>query len=293
MISLTGKARSKWIICAFALLAWTVSSMAQEIAIKNGQRLAFLGDSITQQGTEPSGYARLVINGLAANGIQVEPVFAGISGNKSNDMLARLDRDVISKNPDLMTLSCGVNDVWHGDNGIPLDQYKINIAAIVDKAQKANIKVVILTATMIGEDQSNANNQKLVPYNEFLRSLAKERNLPLADLNAEMQSAVKQAALKWPKPSYGIYLTTDGVHMHVPGNIMMAEGVLRALGLNAEQMAKANASWLDVSCNVSSWTSISIGQYNKLREMAAEHNLSINDYLKSEFTKFIAEELKK
>ena len=88
-----------------------------------------------------------------------------------------------------MTLSCGVNDVWHGVKGIPLDQYKQNITKIVDQCQAAGVKVMILTSTMIGEDQANANNQKLSAYNDFLRSLAKEKNCLLADLNAEMQAA--------------------------------------------------------------------------------------------------------
>ena len=57
---------------------------------------------------------KLVIAGLAANGVEVEAAPAGIGGHKSNDMLARLERDVLSKKPQWMTLSCGVNDVWHG-----------------------------------------------------------------------------------------------------------------------------------------------------------------------------------
>ena len=51
-----------------------------------------------------------------------------------------------------MTLSCGVNDVWHGERGVPLSAYKKNITEIVEKAQAAGIKVMILTATMIGEE---------------------------------------------------------------------------------------------------------------------------------------------
>ena len=47
------------------------------------------------------------------------------------DLEARLDRDVISKKPDWMTLSCGVNDVWHGKRGVNLEDYKKNIASII------------------------------------------------------------------------------------------------------------------------------------------------------------------
>ena len=81
--------------------------------------IAFLGDSITQQGAGSLGYVTLVLKGLEANGIQVKGIKAGISGHKSNNMLARLERDVLRHKPTIMTLSCGVNDVWHGKNGVP------------------------------------------------------------------------------------------------------------------------------------------------------------------------------
>lgn len=213
---------------------------AQDLPIKDGQKIAFMGDSITQGGSHgPKGYVNMVVSGLEANGIKAVCIPAGISGHKSNDMLARLDRDVVSKKPDWMTLSCGVNDVWHGARGVPLDKYKENITKIVDTCQSAGIKVMILTSTMIGEDQPNANNQKLVAYNDFLKELAKEKKCLLADLNADMQAAI---AKKDPAKK-GNLLTADGVHMNPAGNQMMATGVLKAFGLNAEQIAKAEKKW--------------------------------------------------
>ena len=110
-------------------------------AIENNQTIAFLGDSITSQGADtPVGYVRLVVSGLAANGITVTPIPAGIGGHKSNDMLARLNADVLSKKPQWTTLSCGVNDVWHGDKGIALEPYKQNITSIIDQAQAAGAR---------------------------------------------------------------------------------------------------------------------------------------------------------
>lgn len=227
-----------------------------EIAVKSGEKIAFLGDSITQQGWgNPAGYVRLVIAGLAANGIQAEPVPAGIGGHKSDQMLARLDKDVLSKKPQWMTLSCGVNDVWHGPRGVPLDEamaangtydekvasrgtYKKNITAIIDQAKAAGVKPVMLTATVIQEDLSSAGNKHLAPFNDFLRQLAQERGLPLADLNAMCQEQIKNAAI----PN-GKVLTYDGVHMATAGNKLMATGVLKALGMNDAELKKAQAAW--------------------------------------------------
>lgn len=213
-----------------------------EIPIKSGDKVAFLGDSITEQGkSDPGGYVNLVSSALAANGLKIEVIGAGISGNKSNQMLERLERDVLSKKPQWMMLSCGVNDVWHGENGVPLDAYKKNITRITEQAQAAGVKVVILTSTMIGEDQPNPSNQKLIPYNEFLRTLAKEKNYLLADLNAAMQQALPEVNIPGKE-----VLTSDGVHMIFPGNLMMATGIIKSLGFNAEEIGKAQEAWLDL-----------------------------------------------
>ncbi|NNC88537.1 MAG: hypothetical protein HKN82_08790 [Akkermansiaceae bacterium] len=213
---------------------------AATIPVKSGQTIAFLGDSITAGGARPGGYCRMVIDGLKHEGIDVSGVFAGISGHKSNQMLARLDKDVLSKKPDWMTLSCGVNDVWHGARGVPLDDYKKNITAIVEQAQAAGVKVMILTSTMIKEDQQNDLNQKLVPYNAFLRELAEAKGCLLADLNAAMQEALKEFPADAPK---GKQLTRDGVHMNALGNKMMGAAILEAFGVPEEKVAAFAKDW--------------------------------------------------
>ncbi|HEV7403284.1 MAG TPA: GDSL-type esterase/lipase family protein [Chthoniobacteraceae bacterium] len=245
------------LIASIALLS-TWSPLRAEILVKSGDKIAFLGDSITAGGWgSPIGYVKLVIAGLEANGVKAEPIPAGISGHKSDQMLARLQKDVLDKKPQWMTLSCGVNDVWHGKGGVPLDDemaktelyaaqtnmaargtYKKNITEIVDKALAAGVKPVVLTATVIQEDLGNDLNAKLAPYNDFLRALAKEKNAPLADLNQLFQDEIK----KQNKPGQKV-LTGDGVHMNPAGNRLMATGVLKALGLNDAELEKAKTAW--------------------------------------------------
>lgn len=247
------------VVVAISLFNTFTSTGFAQIAVKSGERVAFLGDSITQQGwSNAAGYVKLIVAAFDANGIKVEPIPAGISGHKSNDMLARLDRDVLSKKPHWMTLSCGVNDVWHGAKGVPLNDaqaaaqtyqrrnemepekgtYEKNITQIVDKAMHAGVQVVILTSTPIKEDLGNEENKKLAPYNDFLRKLAKEKHLPLADLNAMFQERIKVAN----QPKKNVF-TVDGVHMNAEGNKIMATGVLQAFGFDATQLKKAEAAW--------------------------------------------------
>jgi len=282
--------------CAGAVMALMLGTLAQGAAVLSGAKIAFLGDSITAQGAGgPGGYVRLVISGLEANGIKTEAIPAGISGHKSNQMLERLERDVLAKKPTWMTLSCGVNDVWHGAKGIPLEQYKQNITKIVDRCLAANIKVMILTSTMITEDQASENNQKLAAYNAFLRTLAVEKKCALADLNTEMQAALALAKKNQPRPSNGNYLTRDGVHMNPTGNQMMALGVLQGFGLEAPQLAKAREYWLDLpgTCELAAQAKLSQRQMQQLSALAAQKKCSVDSLVGDAMTQSVAALLKK
>lgn len=274
---------------ALALFLSVQTSLIQaEIPVKEGEKIAFLGDSITAAGfSNAGGYVQLIGAGLAANGVKVELIGAGWSGHKSDQMLARLDRDVLSKKPQWMTLSCGVNDVWHGPKGILLPDYEKNITAIIDQAQQAGIKVVILTSTMITEDQNNPNNKKLEPYNQFLSKLAKEKSCQLADLNANMQAALADAR-KSPTAK-GNLLTTDGVHMAFAGDAMMASGVLKSLGLDTKEMTKAKEAWLDIpNTNViESKVALTQRQAQKLEKLAASRNIFLGEMIQQEINEHV------
>jgi lysophospholipase L1-like esterase len=251
---------------------------AEPIIVKTGDSIAFLGDSITQQGAvSPGGYVRLVASGLAAQGIEVTVIPAGIGGNKSNQMLERLEKDVLSKKPTWMTLSCGVNDVWQGKKGVSLEDYKKNITEILDRCQQAGVKVIVLTATQIKLPLTNPENVKLADYNSFLRETAQARQLPLADLSAAM--AAEQEALE--KAGIKRALTGDGVHMNLYGNLMMAKGVLSAFGLNEQQLAAVNAKWRELPdlYQGAAKFKLSLSQLAVLEASAASQNKSLDALL--------------
>ena len=170
---------------------------------------------------------------------------------------------------------------------MPLEDYKKNITAIVDQAQAAGVKVMILTSTMIREDQATAENQKLVPYNEFLLALAKEKKCLLADLNADMQAAIAEAAKAGPVK--GNVLTSDGVHMAYPGNEMMASGVLKGFGLDAAELSKAKEAWLDLpgTSNVAAKMALTRRQMQQLEKLAAARKTTANALIDGEFAKMV------
>jgi lysophospholipase L1-like esterase len=225
-------------VLAATVLFFSPQTSRAEILVKDGESIAFMGDSITQFGADQDGgYVRLVEGGLADQGIKVTVIPAGWSGNTSKHMLGRLENAVLNKKPTWMTLSAGVNDVMH--TAVELEEYKTNITAILDRAQQAGVKVMILTATQIGLPVTSPGNVKLAGYNAFLHETAKARNLPLADLNAAM--VAEQAVYEKAKAERS--LTGDGVHMNIYGNMVMARGVLAAFGLNEAQLAALQTKW--------------------------------------------------
>ncbi len=154
-------------------------------------------------------------------------------------MLARLEKDVLSKNPTWLILSCGVNDaVWKR-----LPECRENMRKIIDATQAKGIKVIILTESTVFEDLGSDVNKQLVSYNEFLRALAKEKGCPLADVDADWRQALteyQKTAQKNEKGEFPNHLTTDGVHPNVRGHRIFATRLLRdGFGFTAEELDRA------------------------------------------------------
>jgi predicted GH43/DUF377 family glycosyl hydrolase len=209
---------------------------ASGTALQNVRRIVCLGDSITQGGEGPSGYVGLMRKYLSEVSPGTEVLNAGIGGHKSNDMLARFDRDVLQKKPDLITISVGVNDVWHGfdaehpqgggPRSVPLEQYRANVDSMVTQGQAAGATVVILSPTVIYEDLGNTQNAILTSYIATLRDIARQRGCLFVDL---MGAFATQIDLNRTTGSTANLLTGDGVHMNDWGNRLMATTILRAL----------------------------------------------------------------
>jgi lysophospholipase L1-like esterase len=222
---------------ATLLVAQLSTAAAGEISIRNGDSIAFLGDSNTQAGWEhPYGYVRLVLLALEQEGAKATPIPAGVAGDTSERMLKRLD-GVLAKKPTWLTLSCGFNDVspacaWQ----VGFEDFTKNVTAILDKSQAAGVKVINLTPTLYQDTvPDNATNQKASPYVEFLRQTAKERNLPLADLNAATDQLPKHAYVAEAKPLNDICRKTVRSQKKEPQKLgSLLVHVLMRLGVTTE-----------------------------------------------------------
>ncbi len=127
-------------------------------------RVIFFGDSITQAGVNPGGYIMRIDSLCKVEGLvdKYEFIGAGIGGNKVYDLYLRMDNDVLTKNPDVVIIYIGVNDVWHKSSsgtGTDADKFEKFYQAIIDKLKAKNIKLILSTPAAIGEKTDFSNSQ--------------------------------------------------------------------------------------------------------------------------------------
>ena len=202
-------------------------------AFQKKTRVIFFGDSITQAGVQPGGYIVRVDSmcKVEGSGDKFEFIGAGIGGNKVYDLYLRMDSDVLAKNPDVVIIYIGVNDVWHKSSsgtGTDADKFEKFYQAIIDKLKAKNIKIILSTPAAIGEktDFSNPQDGDMNEYSNIIRRIASRNNLALVDLRkAFLGYDLKNNPANKDR---GI-LTTDRVHLNANGNQLVADEMWRVI----------------------------------------------------------------
>ncbi len=227
------------------LLSATLLS-GQELLLQDGDVVVTLGNSITELGESPAGYVNLMRKALAVLYPERHIYFvnAGISGHKATDMAERFQRDVLDHQPDWVTISVGVNDVWHGFlakernrpdlSAVPLPLFREKVIEMVRSAQAHKIRVALFTTTVIKENLASPENLALALYNRALREIAKKEKCLLVDQDAAFRAAL--APLQKTGMSDMGALTCDGVHMLPTGDELMAKTALTALGVPRQRL---------------------------------------------------------
>lgn len=200
--------------------------------LKAGDRIAFLGDSITQAGAGKNGYITFIQEALAKSQAdkKVELVKAGISGNKVPDLQKRLEKDVLSKKPTVVFIYIGINDVWHwkSGKGTKKEDFESGLNEIIKRCQDAGAVVVLATPSVIGEktDGSNSQDTMLEEYAAISRKVAEQNKLVLCDLRKAFIDHLK--ANNKDNKDRGI-LTGDTVHLNEAGNRFVANEAAGAI----------------------------------------------------------------
>lgn len=74
----------------------------------------------------------------------VNVINAGVGGNNTIDMLARIDKDCLAHQPKLTVVMVGTNDM-NSQKYVPLDQYRANLITMIIKIKEAGSKVLLMT----------------------------------------------------------------------------------------------------------------------------------------------------
>ncbi len=197
-------------------------------------KIVTLGDSITKgvrPGVKPEEtFAALVEADLQKQGIAVQVVNVGIGGERTDQALARLDKDVLSYKPRIVTIMYGTNDSYV-DKGkdvphLSAMEFRENLLAIVGRLRAAGITPVLMTEPRWGPEGRNGLDENpnglLEHYVEECRSAAKDQKLPLVDHFAHWTKAESDGTkiADW---------TTDQCHPNPAGHRIMADLMLPVL----------------------------------------------------------------
>lgn len=218
----------------FSLLI--AGASAQDFHLKDGDRVVFFGDSITDQRlyttfTETFAVTRFPDRRIAFthSGWGGDRVTGG--GGGGIDM--RLKRDVVAYNPTVVTIMLGMNDgrVRPFDQQI-FDIYSRGYRKIVAdlKAAAPGVRITAIRPSPFDDVTQAARfpggyNEVLVRYGQFVQELGAAENLTVADLNGPVVEMLVRA--KSTSAETAQKIVPDRVHPAASGHLIMAMALLK------------------------------------------------------------------
>lgn len=118
---------------------------------------------------------------------------AGIGGNTTADMLARIDRDCLAHHPNLTIFMAGTNDM-NSQKYIPLPQYEKNMRAIIGKLLDTGSHIIVMSILPAYEPYLYTRHDKSFyepegyvgrknEVNKLIRNLASAYQLTFLDMH--------------------------------------------------------------------------------------------------------------
>lgn len=143
---------------------------------------------------------------------------AGVGGNTTAQMLARVQADVVALNPSICVLLPAMNDVL-GD--VPLATTQANITAIADAVNAAGIEFVIGTNLPRNGHTSGGNIATIRTLNSWIKLWAATKGYRVIDFNKAL--ATTRSGEYLPGHFY------DATHPNAVGHARMAEAAAAVL----------------------------------------------------------------
>ncbi len=208
--------------------------------LQPGDRLAIIGDSITEQ----KQYSRIIETYLTVcrPDLQVDVRQYGWSGETAEGFLRRITNDCLRFQPTVATTCYGMNDYRYKPyDAANAEWYRANYSALARSLKNAGARVVVGSAGCVGKVASwvKSANGTLEQHNEHLAAL---RNVALEVAQAEgarfadvFGPMYRAQAETWARLGSNYCVAgKDGVHPGGAGHLVMAYAYLRALGLDGE-----------------------------------------------------------
>jgi lysophospholipase L1-like esterase len=213
---------------------------ATHLILKEGDRLAICGDSITEQKM----YSRMMEDYLTmcVPELKITVRQFGWSGEKAPGFLARMTNDCLRFKPTVATTCYGMNDHLYKPYEEQIGKTYREKTEAIDEAFKANgVRVVQGSAGCVGKMPGwvkSANgtvddlNLNLCTLRNIGIEVAEQEKVNFADVFWPMLTAGVQARQKYGA-DYAIS-GKDGVHPGWAGHTVMAYAFLKAFGLNGD-----------------------------------------------------------
>ncbi len=227
---------------AGCVLAWAPPSLLAAdrggaFTLRDGDRVVFYGDSITQDG----GYARLVETYVATRFPRWDVRFynAGVGGDTvagggAGSIGERLRRDVISVQPTVVTIMLGMNDGGYRRYDAPtFAAFAEGYRSLVARLKEALPAVRLFLVQPSPFDDVTRPPQFRPGYDDVLRrfgcylgALGPRLGASVVDFHGPLNAGL--LAVQQQEPALARMLVPDRVHPSAAGHLMMGAALLRA-----------------------------------------------------------------
>jgi lysophospholipase L1-like esterase len=140
----------------------------------------------------------------------------GVNGERSDEILARFERDVLSESPNYAVILAGVNDVYEG---APMESIQEHLLAMYRRAMAARIGTV--AATVLPYNTASTRESKAISdLNSWIAVTANRLGILFCDTNR---------AVRDPSNSHRLLTSSDGLHPDVAGYRKMGEALTETI----------------------------------------------------------------
>ncbi|WP_125604946.1 SGNH/GDSL hydrolase family protein [Lapidilactobacillus bayanensis] len=210
--------------------------------LSKNSKLLFTGDSVTDCGRDRhgypgtteslgAGYPNLISAALTAiyPELTVMVQNTGVSGDTTNQLVDRWDKDVIDYHPNFTSILIGVNDVWrhfdapfyHPTDLVFSEQYRENYQLLIEKSKADSEKILIISPFMFEANHEEPMRKMVDQYRMIAKDLAEKNDLIYVDVQSRVDDYLKNQS------SY--ILSVDRVHPNIKGHMLVASIILNAL----------------------------------------------------------------